>query len=798
MLFVGASSAWADEVFGTTSDGYLASKSTSITMYDGGTLHYEFSQTTRATNNYDGFVLVAEDRGGAKLIALRQDNWDNIASSNLGCTNNYNWTDFPALMNGATVDMTITYNNGTFEMTSTITGSDANSYNYGYTKAIAGSPAAIVVYLSEEASQITLTTSEYSNSNVVATLVHTAHVEWGKDTGASTCDAETEYFNFDAGSNTWSAAAFAEYSFTIPDGHSITSATLYWRGTSAKAYGSTFYYLNVGQSFSFDPLPAVGTNMQYSGNKTLISNSIPSLQSGVSVTTDITSAVSAVFAGNQNSIILQWTGNNGGASLYGKGSDAYSPILIIKTSAEILYTATFTETNSLTPTVTIYSDAGRTTPVTNGTLRNGQTYYYTATSAAYRDYQGSFTVDGADPNVNFTMTAKEIFNYTVNAIDESSNLLYKITDGSVYENENVTIAFNAFYLKSNGDLLQADRIDDSKKQYRYTFNVDEANKVVTVTYKATSYSNVVFYKEAEDVATLTVVESGNVPVRCSGAKGAIATSDAIITTLGPGKYKLSSFAWGNAGTNLEVYAGENLIHTFTTSASTLSITTSDEFTLNASTDIIFKAGGNGGGSPKVLDFFFIQQTASPATIGSTGWTTFASAHPLDLSNMTASTGDVTAYYASAVNNGSVTMTSTESSAVAAGEGLMLKGTAGATITIPVVASGTAIEGNKLVGCTTSTVLTANSNYYVLVNNSGTAEFQCLDTNGATIPAGKAYLNVPSAGANLRISFDADETTGINAVEGTESTNGIYNLNGQRIMTPTKGLYIMNGKKVFIK
>ena len=129
---------------------------------------------------------------------------------------------------------------------------------------------------------------------------------------------------------------------------------------------------------------------------------------------------------------------------------------------------------------------------------------------------------------------------------------------------------------------------------------------------------------------------------------------------------------------------------------------------------------------------------------------------------------------------------------------MLKGTAGATITIPVVASGTAIEGNKLVGCTTSTVLTANSNYYVLVNNSGTAEFQCLDTNGATIPAGKAYLNVPSAGANLRISFDADETTGINAVEGTESTNGIYNLNGQRIMTPTKGLYIMNGKKVFIK
>ena len=51
-----------------------------------------------------------------------------------------------------------------------------------------------------------------------------------------------------------------------------------------------------------------------------------------------------------------------------------------------------------------------------------------------------------------------------------------------------------------------------------------------------------------------------------------------------------------------------------------------------------------------------------------------------------------------------------------------------------------------------------------------------------------------------MSFDFGETTGINAVNGSElKVNGeYYNLNGQRVANPTKGLYIVNGKKVVIK
>ena len=161
-----------------------------------------------------------------------------------------------------------------------------------------------------------------------------------------------------------------------------------------------------------------------------------------------------------------------------------------------------------------------------------------------------------------------------------------------------------------------------------------------------------------------------------------------------------------------------------------------------------------------------------ATIGTTGWTTFASAYPLDLSKMTASTGNVKAYYASSVGDGKIVVTSTESEGVAARTGLMLKGTAGATITIPVTASGDAISGNMLVGCPNGETLTANANYYVLIKNGETAEFQSLKTNGATIPAGKAYLNTGvNSSARLIISFDDEDPTAINAIEAAEAETG---------------------------
>jgi hypothetical protein len=131
----------------------------------------------------------------------------------------------------------------------------------------------------------------------------------------------------------------------------------------------------------------------------------------------------------------------------------------------------------------------------------------------------------------------------------------------------------------------------------------------------------------------------------------------------------------------------------------------------------------------------------------------------------------------------------------------LKGTAGATITIPVAATGSELSGNLLKGCTTETVVASNANKYVLVNNSGNAEFQNLSAHDATIPAGKAYLDATGAGArSLTIVFDDEDVTGVNEVRSQKEDvrSEWFDLQGRKVAQPAKGLYIVNGKKVVIK
>ena len=222
-------------------------------------------------------------------------------------------------------------------------------------------------------------------------------------------------------------------------------------------------------------------------------------------------------------------------------------------------------------------------------------------------------------------------------------------------------------------------------------------------------------------------------------------------------------------------------------------------TLTKPTYVCISGKDQGGGKfnqSADVDYVLVQVESISATIGKTGYATFASPYALDLDKLPEG---VTAYYASAANNESVTLTPATGQ-VEAGTGLILEGTVEESYDIPVATTyATPLDGNLLVGCTTETEVEAGANKYVLVSNNGTAEFRSLVDKGATIPAGKAYLQTETNGARLAIVFDG-ETTGINeaVVNGTQQATGIYNLNGQRVAQPTKGLYIVNGKKVIVK
>lgn len=183
-----------------------------------------------------------------------------------------------------------------------------------------------------------------------------------------------------------------------------------------------------------------------------------------------------------------------------------------------------------------------------------------------------------------------------------------------------------------------------------------------------------------------------------------------------------------------------------------------------------------------------------AKLNSSGYATFACSAPLDFTD---SEGDgYSAWQITAISGETITF-SQITGTVAAGTGVLLKGTASSSINIPVAASGSDISGtNKLVGITSATAVTADQ-YYGLSGN------QFMKVNAGTVPAGKALLPASEVGEArvLTFVFEDDETTGIKSMHNAEFImhNEVYNLKGQRVEKPVKGqLYIVNGKKMIVK
>lgn len=138
--------------------------------------------------------------------------------------------------------------------------------------------------------------------------------------------------------------------------------------------------------------------------------------------------------------------------------------------------------------------------------------------------------------------------------------------------------------------------------------------------------------------------------------------------------------------------------------------------------------------------------------------------------------------------------------------IFVKGDAGTyTFTVDNDNTPDALTGNLLSGNVTEATATddTETTYYALTASSEDATKPVIKKvkSGVTIPAGKAYLAVKasasSAPALLNIHFD--DPTGIrSAVNGTEKNEPVYDLQGRRVVKPTKGIYIQNGKKVILK
>ena len=172
------------------------------------------------------------------------------------------------------------------------------------------------------------------------------------------------------------------------------------------------------------------------------------------------------------------------------------------------------------------------------------------------------------------------------------------------------------------------------------------------------------------------------------------------------------------------------------------------------------------------------------------WATFYS----NAGNYQAPVG--TQVFAVTLTGTSIEMTEIEDRIVKSGEGVVLKNTTTGSITMTLDTETTPagdFTGNSLKGTMTS--ITNPGNAYVLNGKNGAGFYKLSD--GGTIGANKAYLTYSGAGA--REFFLFDEATGIEmpTVEDVNADAVVYDLQGRRVVNPTKGLYIVNGKKVFI-
>ena len=151
-----------------------------------------------------------------------------------------------------------------------------------------------------------------------------------------------------------------------------------------------------------------------------------------------------------------------------------------------------------------------------------------------------------------------------------------------------------------------------------------------------------------------------------------------------------------------------------------------------------------------------------------------------------------AYTVSEVTDGKAVLTEV-TTAVPAGTGLILKGTAGQTYTIPYTTEEPAAVTNKLVGVTVDTEIGGNDLDYILKDG------KFVKASAGTLSAGKAYLKLDAALGRGVVEIDGDVTGVGAALTNSEKVKSeVYNLQGQRVSKPAKGLYVVDGKKVFVK
>ena len=439
------------------------------------------------------------------------------------------------------------------------------------------------------------------------------------------------------------------------------------------------------------------------------------------------------------------------------------------------------------------------------------TTFYNGTSNKY--VYSTYTVDGnytevqsAGNTVRLKFTNYPATAYTVKAQVSGSDIA-TLASGTAYFDGSTTVYFDKFIKEDDQWYEKTDKpyqvaITNATNNFAFVANNDFDD----------------YYDETDLNTTKSYAASYNKDFMSKGKGARLNKSQTAYTNaLTAGVYRITIGAGTYSGTPTLKYGYR--LNNENTQLGTTEQWKNGSYAATQTFDVLIPEGASfcvynddaSNNSNVMLDYILVLKSpTASATVGANGYATFASAYPLDLTD--ANLPDGLKAYKATLSGTTLSFTKLNQT-VPAGTGLLLLGeTKGGTYNIPVVTEGTAVESNALVGVTEATPLqstvTGGANvYYFVMKKATTADdalaFAPLSASSAvTVPAGKAYVTLDTStnpARSLTISF-GDEETGISAAlsDKGQTTEGIFNLNGQRISQPTKGLYIMNGRKVLMK
>lgn len=159
----------------------------------------------------------------------------------------------------------------------------------------------------------------------------------------------------------------------------------------------------------------------------------------------------------------------------------------------------------------------------------------------------------------------------------------------------------------------------------------------------------------------------------------------------------------------------------------------------------------------------------------------------------------TTVYKATLSGTTVTLTEITDKVITAGQAVLLKKTTtdAVELTPCTDASADDYSGNDLEGVDAETAKESGSDYYVLSYKDSKLSFY--KYSGTTLGANKAFFKIPANSSREFLDI-LGEVTGVDGRCKMEDgrSDVYYDLNGRRVMNPTKGIYIVNGKKVVVK